>query len=63
MLLPPMKSYQRITDDQMRQKLAVQGLSYDDFRNQIRDQITIENLSSNEVDGRVVINEDEVTPS
>ncbi len=52
---------QRITDEQMHQKLASQGLSYDDFRSQIRDQITIEKLKQREVDGRVVINEDEVT--
>ncbi len=52
---------QKITDDQMRKKLASQGLSYDDFRSQMRDQITIEKLKQREVDGRVVINEDEVT--
>ena len=51
---------QGINDDQMRAKLAAQGVSYQEFRQQISDQITMEKLKQREVDGRVTVNEDEV---
>lgn len=52
---------QGITDQQMRAKLARQGMSYDDFRQQLNDQITADKLKQREVDARVVVNDDEVT--
>lgn len=51
---------QGISDDQMRAKLASQNVSYQEFRQQISDQITMEKLKQREVDGRVSVNEDEV---
>lgn len=51
---------QNINDNQMRLKLAQQGMTYDDFRQQINDQISIEKLKQREVDGKITINEDEV---
>lgn len=51
---------QGISDSQMRAKLEQQGLSYEDFRNQIGDQITAGKLKQREVDNRVVVNDDEV---
>lgn len=51
---------QGITDQQMRLKLSKQGLSYDDFRQQVNDQITADKLKQREVDARVVVNDDEV---
>ena len=51
---------QGITDTQMRSELAKQGISYEAFRQQIGNQITMEKLKQREVDGRVSINEDEV---
>lgn len=52
---------QSLSDSQFRAKLATQGIAYDDFRQQIADQIVIEKLKQREVDGRVVVNDDEVT--
>lgn len=52
---------QGLSDSQFRAKLATQGIAYDDFRQQIADQIVIEKLKQREVDGRVVVNDDEVT--
>ncbi len=51
---------QGVTEQQMRSKLAQQGISFDDFRQQINDQITAEKLKQREVDGRVTVNDDEV---
>ncbi|MEN9946558.1 MAG: hypothetical protein RLZZ293_944 [Pseudomonadota bacterium] len=51
---------QHITDAQMQEKLAQNGISYQQFRQQIGDQITIEKFKQREVDGRIVINDDEI---
>lgn len=51
---------QGLSDAQMRAKLASQGVSYQEFRQQIGDQITMEKLKQREVDARVSVNEDEV---
>lgn len=51
---------QGLNDAQFRARLASQGLTYDDFRQQMGDQIVIDKLKQREVDGRVVVNEDEV---
>ena len=52
---------QNLSDSQFRAKLTSQGVAFDDFRQQISDQITNEKLKQREVDGRVVVNDDEVT--
>ena len=52
---------QSLSDSQFRAKLTSQGVAFDDFRQQISDQITTEKLKQREVDGRVVVNDDEVT--
>lgn len=52
---------QGLNDTQFRAKLATQGIAFNDFRQQISDQITTEKLKQREVDGRVVVNDDEVT--
>lgn len=51
---------QGINEDQLRAKLNQQGISYEDFRQQVNDQITVEKLKQREVDGRVVVNDDEI---
>lgn len=51
---------QGLNDTQFRAKLASQGVAFNDFRQQISDQITTEKLKQREVDGRVVVNDDEV---
>lgn len=52
---------QGLNDSQFRAKLTTQGIAFNDFRQQISDQITTEKLKQREVDGRVVVNDDEVT--
>ena len=56
-----MAKAQNMTPDAFKANLLKQGLSYDEFRKQIQNQITMEKLKHREVDGRVAINEDEVT--
>lgn len=52
---------QNLTDSQLQAKLASQGVSMAQFRQQLADQITTEKLRQREVDGRVFVNDDEVT--
>lgn len=52
---------QNVTDAQMVRRLASQGVTMNQFRQQISDQITLEKLKQREVDGRVFVNDDEVT--
>lgn len=56
-----MEKAQGITDQQMQAKLAKQSVSMDQFRQQMLDQITTEKLRQREVDGRVFVNDDEIT--
>lgn len=51
---------QNVTDAQMQAKLASQGTSMSQFRQQIAEQITLQKLKQREVDGRVFVNDDEV---
>lgn len=51
---------QSLNDTQFKTKLISQGIAFNDFRQQISDQITTEKLKQREVDGRVVVNDDEV---
>lgn len=52
---------QNVTNAQMISKLSAQGVTMSQFRQQISDQITLEKLKQREVDGRVFVNDDEVT--
>lgn len=52
---------QNISDQQMQQKLSLQGITMNQFRKQISDQITVEKLKQREVDGRIFINDDEIS--
>ena len=47
--------------DQFKQFLAKQGITYDKFTKQISDQIIIDKLKQREVDGRVSVNDHEVS--
>lgn len=55
-----MAKAQNITVDVLKSNLIKQGMTYEDFRNQLQKQIIMEKLKQREVDGRVVVNDDEV---
>lgn len=55
-----MAKSQNITIDALKSNLAKQGMTYEDFRNQIQKQIIMEKLKQREVDGRIIVNDDEV---
>jgi peptidyl-prolyl cis-trans isomerase SurA len=55
-----MAKAQNTTVEGLKATVAKQGISYDDFRTQIQSQITMEKLKQREVDGRVIVNDDEV---
>ncbi|HBK45188.1 MAG TPA: molecular chaperone SurA [Xanthomonadaceae bacterium] len=46
--------------DGLRQKLAADGMSYDDFRNSVRDEITVQRLRQSFAQSRVSVSEGEV---
>ncbi len=51
---------QNTTIEQMRAQLARDGMSYDDFRNQVRDEIIVSRLQQNFVQSRVSVSESEI---
>jgi len=55
-----MAKSQNITVDVLKNNLAKQGTTYDESRNQLQKQIIMEKLKQREVDGRIVVNDDEV---
>lgn len=55
-----MLKQQNITLDQLKTKLSQSGLSFNHFRQQVQDQITIEKLKQREVGGRISVSENEV---
>lgn len=55
-----MAKSQGLSDAQMRASLAKQGLSMEQLRQQLSDQITNDKLKQREVDGKVFVNDDEV---
>ncbi|HLX53809.1 MAG TPA: peptidylprolyl isomerase, partial [Aquella sp.] len=55
-----MAKSQNITVDVLKSNLAKQGMTYDEFRDQLQKQIIMEKLKQREVDGRIVVNDDEV---
>lgn len=55
-----MAKSQNVSVDGLKSKLAQQGLSDKDFRKQLKQQILMEKLKQREVDGRIIVNDDEV---
>lgn len=53
-------SRNRMTQDQLRQRLAADGLSYEEFRASLRDELLIERLRQRYVQSRVQISEAEI---
>lgn len=51
---------QNTTIDGLKSKLYAQGTSYDEFYKQLQTQLILDKLKQREVDGRVVVNDDEV---
>ena len=51
---------QGVTPDQMRAQLARDGLSFEAFRQQIRDEITVSRLQQSFVQSRVTVNDTEI---
>ncbi len=51
---------QGITPDQMRAQLARDGVSYQDFRQQVRDELIVSRLQQNFVQSRVTVSESEI---
>lgn len=50
----------RITPDQLRAQLVADGLSYEEFRNQLRDEITVQRLQQRIVQSRVAVSNTEI---
>jgi peptidyl-prolyl cis-trans isomerase SurA len=50
----------KITPDQLREQIARDGLSYDDFRNNLKDEIVVQRLRQSYVQSRVQVSDTEV---
>ena len=55
-----MLKQQNISQEQLKVKLAASGLSFNGFREQVQNQITIEKLKQREIGGRIIVSENEV---
>lgn len=55
-----MLKQQNTSLDQLKTKLAGSGLSFNDFREQVQNQITIEKLKQREIGGRINVSDSEV---
>ncbi len=53
-------SRNRLTMDQLRQRLAADGLGYDEFRTTLRDEMVIERLRQRYIQSRVQVSEAEI---
>jgi len=53
-------SRNRMTGEQLRQRLAADGMSYEEFRTSLREEMLIERLRQRFVQGRVQVSESEV---
>lgn len=53
-------SRNRMTQDQLRQRLAADGIGYEEFRNSLREEMLIERLRQRYVQSRVQVSETEV---
>ncbi len=51
---------QKIDLPKLKQVAAKDGLTYENFRQQIKNQLTIDKLKQREVDARIVVNDDDV---
>ena len=51
---------QGVTPDQMRAQLARDGINYQDFRQQLRDELIVSRLQQNFVQSRVTVSESEI---
>lgn len=51
----------KTTLDAMKTSVAATGLSYEDFRHQVENQIILEKLRQREVDSKAIVNDDEIT--
>lgn len=51
---------QGVTPEQMREQLARDGMSYQDFRQQVRDELIVSRLQQNFVQSRVTVSETEI---
>ncbi len=51
---------QGVTPDQMRAQLARDGMNYQDFRQQLRDELIVSRLQQNFVQSRVTVSESEI---
>jgi peptidyl-prolyl cis-trans isomerase SurA len=50
----------KITLDQLRAQIASEGLSYEDFRNNLKDEITVQRLRQSYVQSRVQVSDTEI---
>ncbi len=50
----------RLTQDQLRERLAADGISYDEFRNSLREEMVVERLRQRYVQSRVQVSETEI---
>ncbi len=50
----------KVTLPQLQQKVAAQGMSYDEFRKSIRDELTIQKLQQKVVEGQVAVSDTEI---
>lgn len=53
-------SRNRMTQDQLRQRLAADGISYDEFRTSLREEMLIERLRQRYIQSRVQVSETEI---
>ncbi len=50
----------KLTPEQLRERIAAEGLSFSAFRSQIREEITLQRLREREVDSKITIPESEI---
>lgn len=50
----------RMTQDQLRQRLAADGISYEEFRNSLREEMLVERLRQRYIQSRVQVSETEI---
>ncbi|MFY2764074.1 peptidylprolyl isomerase [Arenimonas sp. MALMAid1274] len=53
-------SRNRMTEDQLRQRLAADGLSYEEFRTSLREEMLVERLRQRYIQSRVQVSETEI---
>jgi peptidyl-prolyl cis-trans isomerase SurA len=50
----------KMTTEQMQQKLAASGMSYDDFRKSVREELTVQKMQQQIIQDRVAVSETEI---